>query len=777
MRLLACIPFAIVLSAAAAVAQAPVRVLTFNIRYGTANDGAHRWPNRSAHVIATIRDHAPHILGIQEALRGQLDEIARALPAYRELGVGRDDGKTAGEYAALLIDTTRFGIVTSGHFWYSDTPDVPGSKHWGNNVTRICTWARMVDRTTGDTLRVYNSHWDHESQPSREKSAALLLARIGKDGNPRDRLLVLADFNSDEENAAFHTLLADPRANLHDTFRERHADALNVGTFHGFKGDSSGGKIDAILAGSGWVAVDASIDRRKFGELWASDHFAVSASLRTVPVVSGLATFEPAADERYPEGASTVHAFSDFDNDGDVDAFIFQAGNASRLFERRGSTLPEVARYRLPSLAITTAAWGNITRPEFPPLDRFSDLAVGLVGGGIKLFHNRGADPRADPELRWSGLEDITKLAGLDTVTGKVRTLKWLDFDGDFDIDLFIAFYDRAPALYAAKMVSGVTGSVRFENATLGAGLLRAKPMTGAIWIDYDMDGDLDLIAGGTAGEANVVYLNTKGTFAEVGRNTAIEWGRMEGNEKEMNTSICGGDVNGDGLLDLFFSNHGRNALILGRGPASHENATAAWNLTQPGFYDGCAFGDFDNDGRLDLFLNGSRASGAPPQAILLRNTGDRFVEVTPTTLAALRDVHGGRWVDLDRDGDLDLAMTGTARALFENQLDSAAAGRSLTVRVRDIQDFMTLTGAEIRVYNSNGDKRLLAMRIVDDGAGGGSQSDMPVHFGLPNVEDVDVEVTYPKGDRRIQLRIEAISIAAYRGRALTLRLPPEVRR
>lgn len=261
-------------------AQAPVRAMTFNIRYGTANDGAHAWPNRRAHLLATIKDHAPHLLGLQEALRGQLDEIGAALPGYREIGVGRDDGATKGEYAALLVDTTRFAVLGSGTFWFSDTPEVVASKGWGNNVVRICTWARLVDRATGDTLRWYNVHWDHESQPSREKSAVLLLERIMRDASPRDALLITGDFNSDEKNPAYGLVINNARVHLIDTYRAIHPKAKVVGTFNGFKGDSTQGKIDFVLAGPGWTTIDAGIDRRRFGSLWASDHFAVWAILR-----------------------------------------------------------------------------------------------------------------------------------------------------------------------------------------------------------------------------------------------------------------------------------------------------------------------------------------------------------------------------------------------------------------------------------------------------------------------------------------------------------------
>lgn len=264
-----------------AAQPAPVRVMSFNIRYGTANDGAHAWPARRAAVVGTIRDHAPHLLGLQEALRFQLDELGTALVGYREVGVGRDDGRTAGEYAAILVDTARFAVLTHGTFWLSDTPEVPGSMHWGNRITRITTWVRLVDRATGDTVRVYNAHWDHESQPSRERSAALMLARMAGDGSPADHLLVMGDFNSGETNPAFRALLSDARVPLADVHRWARPDWAWGGTYHAFKGDTTGEKIDAILVRRGdWrLAGDPGVDRRQWGALWASDHFAVWAVL------------------------------------------------------------------------------------------------------------------------------------------------------------------------------------------------------------------------------------------------------------------------------------------------------------------------------------------------------------------------------------------------------------------------------------------------------------------------------------------------------------------
>jgi endonuclease/exonuclease/phosphatase family metal-dependent hydrolase len=262
---------------------AAVEVLSFNIRHGRGADGEHVWPNRRAIVARLLATSGATVIGLQEVLDFQLAELAAALPRHRAIGVGRDDGVAAGEFAPLLVDTTRFSIVARGTFWFSDTPDVPGSLHWGNRITRIATWARLADRRTGDTLRVYNAHWDHESQPSRERSAALLRARLAGDGRPGDALLVTGDFNAGEDNPAFRALV-DPApagpVRLRDSFRLVHPDARVVGTFNGFRGDSTGEKIDAILVDPSWRVEAAAIVRTRVGTLWPSDHFPVTARLR-----------------------------------------------------------------------------------------------------------------------------------------------------------------------------------------------------------------------------------------------------------------------------------------------------------------------------------------------------------------------------------------------------------------------------------------------------------------------------------------------------------------
>jgi endonuclease/exonuclease/phosphatase family metal-dependent hydrolase len=259
---------------------APLRVMSFNIRYGTAADGDHAWPLRRHLTFRAIRDFAPHVLGVQEALRFQLDEIAGELPHYREIGVGRDDGVERGEYSAILYDAARLELLEHGTFWLSDTPDVPGSVSWGNRITRIATWGRFHDRAADATYYVFNTHWDHESQPSRERSAALLLQRIRARSPATDAVIVTGDFNAGEENEAFRALLrANDDARLYDTFRAVHSDAVLTGTFNAFRGERDGPRIDAILASPHWHTRDAAIVLLSENGLYPSDHFPVTATL------------------------------------------------------------------------------------------------------------------------------------------------------------------------------------------------------------------------------------------------------------------------------------------------------------------------------------------------------------------------------------------------------------------------------------------------------------------------------------------------------------------
>ncbi len=277
-----------------------IRVMSFNIRFGTAKDGDNAWEHRRSMVFDVIRDSGGDIVGLQEALQFQVDEIRAALPGFEAIGVGRDDGAKAGEQCTILFRGDRFELHTHGTFWLSDTPDAPGSKSWGNTLPRICTWARLTERGTGKSFYVFNTHFDHQSQPSRERAAEFIASRMASRERPADPVILMGDFNVGEANPVWRYFVGErERAvtdaaapagaaspELRDTFRVLHAGEATVGTFNGFSGKSDGDKIDAVFiadgrgeGGSGWDVLEAAIVRTNREGRYPSDHFPVTATL------------------------------------------------------------------------------------------------------------------------------------------------------------------------------------------------------------------------------------------------------------------------------------------------------------------------------------------------------------------------------------------------------------------------------------------------------------------------------------------------------------------
>jgi len=268
-----------------------LRVMSFNIRYGSAGDGQNRWPSRRETVFDVIRKQQSDVVGMQEALRFQIDEIRQALPAYGEIGVGRDDGKTKGEYSAILYRLDRFKVGDSGTFWLSDTPEVVGSNQWGGACVRICTWARLIEKKSGRAFYIFNLHLDHVSQPSRENSAALLVQRIFSRKHI-EPFIVTGDFNTGENNPVItylkgKTALGLPNSAaskspvpMVDTFRTLHPDVKDVRTAHGFRGGRKGYKIDYVLAPRTVEVLEAQILYDNIDGRYPSDHYPVTARLR-----------------------------------------------------------------------------------------------------------------------------------------------------------------------------------------------------------------------------------------------------------------------------------------------------------------------------------------------------------------------------------------------------------------------------------------------------------------------------------------------------------------
>ncbi len=253
-----------------------LKVMTFNIRYGTANDGENSWEYRKNNVVGTIKNFNPDLLGLQEALQLQIAEILKQMPNYSYAGVGRDDGKSAGEHSCIFYLKNRFDVDSSGTFWFSETPNIVASKNWGNNITRICTWCLLRDKLSGKSFYMFNVHLDHESQPSREKSAEFLVRKINQKSLP---VILTGDFNCGDDNAAIKTIL---KSRLIDSFRKLHVKDLNEGTFNSFKGETNGDKIDFIFVTKDFKVNKSEIVRTNYNGKYPSDHFPVIAILKFV---------------------------------------------------------------------------------------------------------------------------------------------------------------------------------------------------------------------------------------------------------------------------------------------------------------------------------------------------------------------------------------------------------------------------------------------------------------------------------------------------------------
>ena len=268
-----------------------LRIMSFNIRYGSAGDGENHWKNRREMVSDVIRNHPSDVVGLQEALRFQMDSIREDLPVYGEIGVARDDGNNEGEYSSVLYRTDRFGVGESGTFWFSDTPEIAGSNTWGNACVRICSWARLIETKTGKAFYIFNLHLDHVSQPSREKSAVLLAERI-KNRRYKEPFVVTGDFNAGEDNPVIKYLKGDIAVEgpdgvkaktavpMVDTFRVLHPDAKDVKTAHAFKGIRQGNKIDYVFVPPGTKVLEAQILYDNTGGRYPSDHYPVDALFR-----------------------------------------------------------------------------------------------------------------------------------------------------------------------------------------------------------------------------------------------------------------------------------------------------------------------------------------------------------------------------------------------------------------------------------------------------------------------------------------------------------------
>lgn len=259
------------------------RLVTFNIRSGTADDGDNAWEHRKELVFDTLADHKADIIALQEAVEFQVTQIKRALPQYDVVWAGRDDGKRGGEACPVLFRRDRFTLTDSETFWFSNSPWRPGSMHWGNQYPRICTWVRLVDTTTGRGVYVYNLHLDHLSQASRTYSVNLLLKEIAARAHEGDAVVVMGDFNMDTDNEAMAAFRRIARGAAYepmlDVWDFLHPGETPVATYHAFGTRPEGPCVDHILIEPDARIIEAAIDRRSRRGRYPSDHYPVIAEI------------------------------------------------------------------------------------------------------------------------------------------------------------------------------------------------------------------------------------------------------------------------------------------------------------------------------------------------------------------------------------------------------------------------------------------------------------------------------------------------------------------
>jgi endonuclease/exonuclease/phosphatase family metal-dependent hydrolase len=262
-------------------AQVPLNVMSFNIRLNTASDSLNAWPYRKDKAAAQIKFHEVHILGVQEALYDQMLDLQERLPQFKYVGVGRDDGKTKGEFSAIFYDTTRLKVLESSTFWLSETPEVPGSKSWDAAITRVASWAKFQDIKTKKIFFHFNTHFDHRGAEARLKSAELILVQIKKIAGSAP-VVFTGDFNARPQDAPIKTILGTSGADqfFHGSMISEKPHYGPTGTFNAFQSKETGpDPIDFIFVKKGIRVLQYAVFSQTWGGRFSSDHFPVFATV------------------------------------------------------------------------------------------------------------------------------------------------------------------------------------------------------------------------------------------------------------------------------------------------------------------------------------------------------------------------------------------------------------------------------------------------------------------------------------------------------------------
>lgn len=253
-------------------------LMSYNIRYDNPGDNPNHWSGRIDKVVELLKEYNPDLLGIQEALHHQLEDLIAALPHYTYVGVGRDDGKTQGEFSALLFDTQKFELLRTETFWLSENPQIIGSKNWDAAITRIVSWAELRDKQNGKTFFWFNTHFDHIGKEARQHSAKLIRQKIEEIAGKKP-VLVSGDFNCEPDDTSYQLMVAKAKPNLFDASAGFKQDCTCCG-FEVAQYLNRCVRIDYIFHSKQFKVLNYTTPQNNDGKYYPSDHLPVMARLR-----------------------------------------------------------------------------------------------------------------------------------------------------------------------------------------------------------------------------------------------------------------------------------------------------------------------------------------------------------------------------------------------------------------------------------------------------------------------------------------------------------------
>jgi len=252
----------------------PLRVMSFNVRYPSQDDGPNIWENRRDTLVRTILAKDPDVMGTQELFHLQGEYIVEKAPAYGWFGISRR-GNQEDEHMGVFYKKEKLRLVESGNFWLSETPEIPGSISWDMSLPRMVTWALFERLDNGTRFYFYNTHFAHrrEDDNARLESAKLLVQRLR--ALPRDvPVIVTGDFNAPAGEQVYRTLL---EAGLEDAWTKAPTRSGAETTLSRWSGSREGRRIDWILYQGGPTPIEAETVTYNENKRYPSDHYPVLA--------------------------------------------------------------------------------------------------------------------------------------------------------------------------------------------------------------------------------------------------------------------------------------------------------------------------------------------------------------------------------------------------------------------------------------------------------------------------------------------------------------------